>query len=228
MNKNIEASRDLKRTILQNRLKQRIALHAADGKQRSIPKADRSAPLPLSWAQQRLWFLDQLDPAAGAAYHLPAALRLSGELNREALRASLDRIVARHENLRTSFVSIEGTPQQLIAPADSGFTLIEHDLRGLDASAKEAAVAELSISEGQAPFDLAKGPLIRGRLLYLGEQEHVLLVTQHHIISDGWSTGVLVREVSALYRAFSQGQTDPLPPLPIQYADYAVWQRQWL
>src|SRR5687767_14420388 len=221
MNKNIEASRDLKRTILQNRLKQRIALHAADGKQRSIPKADRSAPLPLSWAQQRLWFLDQLDPAAGAAYHLPAALRLSGDLNRTALRASLDRIVARHENLRTSFVSVEGTPQQVIAPADSGFTLIEHDLRGLEASAQEAAVAELSLSEARMPFDLSQGPLIRGRLLYLSEHEHVLLITQHHIISDGWSTGVLMRELSVLYRAFNQDQPDPLPELAIQYADYA-------
>ncbi|WP_369981521.1 amino acid adenylation domain-containing protein [Xanthomonas bundabergensis] len=193
-----------------------------------IRPVDRGGVLPLSWAQQRLWFLDQLDHAAGAAYHIPAALRLSGALDRAALQASLDRIVARHENLRTTFVSVEGEPRQAIAAADSGFALTEHDLRGLDATAQESAVAELSLREARAPFDLAQGPLIRGRLLVLSEREHVLLVTQHHIVSDGWSIGVLVKEVGALYAAFSQGRSDPLPPLPIQYADYAAWQRQWL
>jgi hypothetical protein len=196
--------------------------------QPSSEERARDQTAPLSWAQQRLWFLDQLDPAAGAAYHLPVALRLSGELNRVALGASLDRIVARHAILRTSFVSVEGEPQQQVASADAGFTLIEHDLRGLDASVQEAAVTELSLSEARAPFDLATGPLIRGRLLCLSQQEHVLLLTLHHIISDASSIGVLVREVSALYGAFSQEQADPLPPLPIQYADYAVRQRQSL
>src|SRR5262249_47290108 len=162
--------------------------------------------LPLSWAQQRLWFLDQLDHLAGAAYHIPSALRLSGELNRAALRASLDRIVARHENLRTSFVSVEGVPQQVIASAESRFALLEHVLRALAASEREAAVAERCAVEAREPFDLSTGPLVRGRLLWVREQEHVLLVTQHHIISDAWSLGVLVREVSALYRAYSQGQ----------------------
>jgi amino acid adenylation domain-containing protein len=194
----------------------------------AIVPADRGDALPLSWAQQRLWFLDQLDHAAGAAYHIPAALRLSGTLDRAALQASLDRIVARHENLRTTFVSVEGEPRQVIAAADSGFLLIEHDLRDLDAPAQAAMVAETSAAEARAPFDLSAGPLIRGRLLRLAEHEHVLLVTQHHIISDGWSIGVLVREVGALYTAFAQGAADPLAPLPIQYADYAAWQRQWL
>ncbi|MDL5368171.1 amino acid adenylation domain-containing protein [Xanthomonas sp. NCPPB 2654] len=196
--------------------------------QTAIACADRDQALPLSWAQQRLWFLDQFDHVADAAYHIPAALRLQGELNRSALRASLDAIVARHENLRTTFVSVEGEPRQLIGPADSGFSLAEHDLRNLDETSQAATVRQLSGSEARAPFDLSTGPLIRGRLLQLGEHEHVLLVTQHHIISDGWSIGVLVKEVSALYTAFAQGRDDPLPPLPIQYADYAMWQRQWL
>ncbi|MDL5368233.1 amino acid adenylation domain-containing protein, partial [Xanthomonas sp. NCPPB 2654] len=194
----------------------------------AIVPISRDQALPVSWSQQRLWFLDRLDRAAGAAYHIPAALRLSGDLNRAALQASLDGVVARHEVLRTRFVDIEDTPHQAIAPADSGFALTEHDLRDLDAAAQAAVVAEWSADEARAPFDLAMGPLIRGRLLRLAEEEHVLLVTQHHIVSDGWSIGVLVREVSALYTAFCQGEPDPLPPLPIQYADYAAWQRQWL
>ncbi|MDL5368257.1 condensation domain-containing protein, partial [Xanthomonas sp. NCPPB 2654] len=206
--------------------------HALSGatasSQDAIVPVKRDRALPLSWAQQRLWFLDQLDHAAGAAYHIPAALRLHGALDRDALHASLDRIVARHESLRTTFVSVEGEPQQMIAPAELGFVLVEHDLRDLDEAAQAAAVAEMSEAEARASFDLSIGPLIRGRLLRLSDQEHVLLVTQHHIVSDGWSIGVLVREVAALYTAFCQGAADPLPALPIQYADYAAWQRQWL
>ena len=189
---------------------------------------DRQHPLPLSWAQQRLWFLAQLDPAAGAAYHMPAGLRLQGRLNRTALRATLDRLVARHEALRTTFHSIDTEPVQVIAPAESGFALTEQDLRHLVGPAQHEAVLALSAAEACQPFDLTLGPLIRGRLLQVADKEHILLITQHHIISDGWSIGVLIREVTALYTAFSQGQPDPLPPLAIQYADYAAWQRQWL
>ncbi|MEB1531134.1 condensation domain-containing protein, partial [Xanthomonas sp. WHRI 7945] len=228
MSDNNDALEALKRTILQNRMKQRMALHATGKKQQGIPRADRGAPLPLSSAQQRLWFLDQLDRAAGAAYHVSAVLRLVGALDHAALRASLDRIVARHENLRTTFVNAGGSPVQVIAPEDNGFALVDQDLRDLDAGAQAAAVADLSASDAHAPFDLSRGPLIRGRLLKLAEHEHVLLVTQHHIVSDGWSTAILVKEFSALYAAFCRGEPDPLPPLPIQYADYAVWQRQWL
>ncbi|WP_156401412.1 condensation domain-containing protein, partial [Duganella sp. Root1480D1] len=147
---------------------------------------------------------------------------------RAALQATLDRIVARHEGLRTTFVLADGQPVQRIAPADCGFALEQQDLSGLSGHEREFAVERMALEESQAPFDLAQGPLIRGRLLVLGEEEHVLLITQHHIISDGWSIGILVREVSTLYRAFSQGESDPLPPLPLQYADYAVWQRDWL
>ncbi|HET8774396.1 MAG TPA: amino acid adenylation domain-containing protein, partial [Thermoanaerobaculia bacterium] len=193
-----------------------------------IEIADRNQPLPLSLAQQRLWFLDQLDQSASAAYHMPAALRLLGTLNADALQATLDRLVARHEVLRTSFAAIDGVPFQQIASPDAGFALKRVDLRSLSAADRESAVARLTAEEARAPFDLSAGPLIRGQLLILGDREHVLLVTQHHIISDGWSLNVLIGEVAALYTAFSRGEADPLPPLEIQYADYAQWQRSWL
>ncbi|HEX7985883.1 MAG TPA: amino acid adenylation domain-containing protein, partial [Duganella sp.] len=193
-----------------------------------IVAADRARALPLSLAQQRLWFLAQMDPAAGAAYHIPAALRLEGVLDRAALKGALDRIVARHESLRTVIVDVEGTPTQQVGAADGGFALREQDLGALDAASRQRALGELQQEEARRPFVLSAGPLIRGQLVRLGEREHVLLVTQHHIVSDGWSIGVLIREVSALYAAFSQGLPDPLAPLAIQYADYALWQRQWL
>jgi len=194
----------------------------------SIQPADRSQPLPLSWAQQRLWFLDQLDPTAGSAYHMPLALRLSGQLDRAALQATLNRVVDRHESLRTRFVSVAGTPRQVIAPVGTDVAMREEDLSALDAAQQALVVAERSASEAGDRFDLSTGPLIRGRLLRLAEDEHVLMVTQHHIVSDGWSIGVMVKEFAALYAAFAQGQPDPLPALTIQYPDYAAWQRQWL
>ncbi|WP_438826902.1 non-ribosomal peptide synthase/polyketide synthase [Pseudomonas syringae] len=200
--------------------------------QTPLTPVDRDLPLPLSWAQQRLWFLDQLDRAAGAAYHIPAGLRLRGRLDSEALQATLDRIVARHETLRTHFALHEGQAIQVIAPATQGFALATHDLRALDSAAQHEtqheAVERLAREEAVAPFDLSSGPLVRGRLVQLSETEHILLVTQHHIVSDGWSTGVLLQEIGTLYRAFSQGLADPLPALAFQYVDYAAWQRQWL
>ncbi|HEU4775728.1 MAG TPA: amino acid adenylation domain-containing protein, partial [Telluria sp.] len=199
----------------------RRAVHSA------IARADREGKLPLSWAQQRLWFLDQLDHAAGVAYHMPVGLRLTGQLDKAALQATLDRIIARHENLRTTFIRIDGEPVQRIAD-HATFSLREHDLSALTGHEQEFAVRHHSIDEAGHPFDMAQGPLIRGQLLRLAEDEHILLVTQHHIISDGWSIGVLVGEVKQLYRAFCLGQPDPLPPLALQYADYAVWQRGWL
>ncbi|GAB3350938.1 amino acid adenylation domain-containing protein [Lysobacter tyrosinilyticus] len=222
------ALEDLKKAILGQRLKKRMETQPLQTPSSTIPLAERNGRLPLSWAQQRLWFLDQLDHAAGAAYHMPAALRLSGQLDKAALKKTLDRIVARHENLRTTFANQDGAPVQVIAPAHSGFALDEEDLGALESSAQEAALAERALTEARAPFDLDRGPLIRGRLLRLSEREHVLLMTQHHIISDGWSLGVLVREMTMLYAAFVEGRDDPLSELPIQYADYAVWQREWL
>jgi amino acid adenylation domain-containing protein len=185
----------------------------------------RDRPLALSFAQQRLWFLAQFE-GASSAYHIPCALRLEGRLNREALVRALDRIVARHEALRTSFALSDGQPVQRIASEDVGLFLGDHDLRGLENA--EAEMKRLAAEEATAPFDLENGPLIRGQLLRLGEEEHVLLVTMHHIVSDGWSVWVLIRELKALYGAFSLGAPDPLPPLSVQYADYAAWQRSWL
>ncbi len=216
---------ELLRAALQKKIRQQVETTQA---QERIKPADRSQPLPLSLAQQRLWFLDRLDPAASAAYHMPSALRLLGRLDVAALQATLDRLVARHEGLRTSFVAIDGVPYQQIAPEDCGFALRREDWSHLPAGEREALVARLTAEEARAPFDLSKGPLIRGRLLTLADDEHVLLITQHHIVSDGWSLNIVVREVAALYTAFSRGEADPLPPLEIQYADYAQWQRQWL
>ena len=225
---NPEQLEKLKRAVKLQRLQQQGIAAKKKLARPPLRLADRSLALPLSWAQQRLWFIDQLDHAAGAAYHIPAALRLSGALDIAALRRTLDRIVARHESLRTTFSMVGGEPVQIIAPADSGFALREVDFSEQSPEAQHRAVQERSTEEAAAPFDLASGPLIRGQLLRLSGQEHILLITQHHIISDGWSIGVLVEEVRALYTAFHQGQPDPLPPLAIQYADYAQWQREWL
>jgi amino acid adenylation domain-containing protein len=218
----------LKQAVLLQRAKQSQSVRKTEPGRAPIARVDRSAALALSYAQQRLWFLDQFDHAAGAAYHMPAALRLTGQLDKPVLRRVLDRIVARHESLRTCFVDLDGMPVQQIAAAGVGMALGECDLSQLAGDQRESAMQRLSDDEAVAPFDLAAGPLIRGQLLRLAGDEHVLLITQHHIISDGWSIGVLVREISALYAAFSAGQADPLPPLAIQYADYAAWQRGWL
>ncbi|HJU38165.1 MAG TPA: condensation domain-containing protein, partial [Tahibacter sp.] len=158
------------------------------------------------------------------------ALRLTGRLDRDALRATLDRVVARHENLRTTFACHDGTPHQVIAPPDIGFRLGECDLRqpGDSRADIERTAMQRIEAEARAPFDLAAGPLIRGLLLQLADDEHILVVTKHHIVSDGWSIGVLVAEVTALYAAFCEGRPDPLPPLAIQYADFAAWQRRHL
>ncbi|MFL5383082.1 MAG: non-ribosomal peptide synthase/polyketide synthase, partial [Longimicrobiaceae bacterium] len=189
-----------------------------------IERVDRSGRLPLSFAQQRLWFLEQMGDL-GSTYHVATRLRLQGELDRGALVRTLDRLVERHEALRTTFVEVEGEPVQRIAPP-GGFHLLEHDLGGHPAAGAE--LRRLVAEESNAPFDLEHGPLIRGRLVRMAEDDHVLMVTMHHIVSDGWSRGVFTRELSVLYGAFSRGEPDPLPPLPVQYADYAAWQRKWV
>ncbi|MBB1062183.1 condensation domain-containing protein, partial [Marilutibacter spongiae] len=191
----------------------------------AIPVAPRDAVLPLSFAQQRLWFIDQLDRSAGSAYHIPSAMRLDGPLDARALQAALDGIVARHEVLRTTFAPVEGGACQVIASASTPFDLAHHDLSHLDDDARDEAVARHAAAEERAPFDLEQGPLIRGRLLRLADEAHVLLVTQHHIVSDGWSIGVLTRELVELYDAVLEERAHRLPALPVQYADYAVWQR---
>ena len=185
-----------------------------------------SDELPPSFGQQRLWFLDQLEPD-NPSYNIPTAVRLTGQLNAAALEQSFSEIVRRHEALRTTFVVADGSPVQVIAPT-LNVTLLVTDLSELPESEREAEARRLATEEAQRLFDLARGPLVRAGLLRLGEEEHVLLVTMHHIISDGWSTGVFVRELTALYEAFSAGEGSPLAELPFQYADYAVWQRRWL
>ncbi|HLM54865.1 MAG TPA: amino acid adenylation domain-containing protein, partial [Pyrinomonadaceae bacterium] len=191
-----------------------------------ILPADRSLPLPLSYPQQRLWVIDQID-GGSTQYNMPAALRLTGRLDRDGLRRALGSLVERHEVLRTTCVSEGGAPVQVINPARP-FELPLADLSGLPAAEREAEVKRLAREEALRPFDLSRDLMLRAALLTLGDGEHVLLLTQHHIASDGWSLNILVRELGALYAAYSEGLPDPLPPLPVQYADYAVWQRRWL
>ncbi|WP_429442915.1 amino acid adenylation domain-containing protein [Paraburkholderia youngii] len=191
----------------------------------AIVAVSRHEPLELSFAQQRLWFLAQLDKDS-ARYHIALGWRLQGRLDRAAWRRSLDRLYARHEALRSVFVDAEDGPRVEILPPGTGLPVLEHDLRERPDAA--AALVALCAEEACTPFDLARGPLVRGRLIRLSEEEHVFLLTQHHIVSDGWSVGVLVRELGSLYRAFVAGQADPLPVPAIQYPDYAAWQRQWL
>lgn len=182
--------------------------------------------VPVSFAQQRLWFLDQLQPGT-AAYNIPYALRLTGSLKVSALVQSLKHIVARHESLRTTFSAIDGQPMQVIAESRPvELPLVE--LSQLECGDRETEMLRLAGEEARRPFDLARGPLLRATLLHLGDDEHVLLLTMHHIVGDGWSTSVLLRELTQLYGAFSKGQPSPLPELAVQYADYAQWQRDWL
>ncbi|WP_218943668.1 non-ribosomal peptide synthetase [Exilibacterium tricleocarpae] len=183
-------------------------------------------PIPLSWAQQRLWFIAQLDEAQ-PAYHIPVALRLRGELSVAALRAALDGVLARHEILRTVFEQHRGEPRQVVLPAPA-FDLLSVDLTALPAAARQRAVTDETAKEAARPFDLSRGPLIRGRLLQVQASEYALLITMHHIVSDAWSLDILINDINILYRAHLAGAADPLPPLPVQYGDYAVWQREHL
>jgi amino acid adenylation domain-containing protein len=191
-----------------------------------VVPAGRTGPLPLSFAQERLWFIDRLDPGS-ATYNIPAALRLTGALDEAALERALGEIVRRHESLRTVFAEVDGSPVQVIAPF-GGFALPVEDLSGLGEADREAAVRRRAGEEASRPFDLAAGPLFRAALLRLGGEDHVLLLSVHHVVSDGWSMGVLFRELSALYTAYLAGRESPLPELAVQYADYAVWQREQL
>jgi len=192
--------------------------------QPSIQPIPRTGELPLSFSQQRMWFLDQLEPGT-PAYNRPSSIRLTGSLNVAALEKSLNEIVRRHEVLRTHFPMNNGIPIQVIA-SNLNLTLSVTDLS--DWPDRETEAQRLAASEAQRSFDLAQGPLIRAGLLRLNKEIHVLLLTMHHIVFDGWSMGVLLRELAALYEAFSTGKSSPLPKLPIQYVDFALWQRQWL
>jgi thioesterase domain-containing protein/acyl carrier protein len=187
----------------------------------------RSSTLPLSYAQERLWFLQQLQPSKAAAYNIPLGFRLVGKLNRPALEQSLTEILRRHEALRTAFALVEGKPVQVIHPP-LPFNLVSLDWRALPPQKWEAEAMGLMRQEIQQPFDLTEVPLWRGLLIQLEEEEHLLLLTVHHIAIDAWSKGILFQELAALYGAFCEGNPSPLTELPVQYADFAVWQRQLL
>ncbi|WP_394851184.1 amino acid adenylation domain-containing protein [Pendulispora rubella] len=190
-----------------------------------VPLARSEAP-PLSFAQQRLWFLDQLEPG-NPFYNVPMALRVRGQLDVDALARSLDFLQVRHEALRTTFLAPSGEPHQHFAEAPAA-TLHRIDLSSLLPEQRLAEAHRLALLEAQAPFDLQRGPLLRACLLRLDSSDSLLLLTLHHIVSDGWSTGVLARDLSLAYLAFAKGEQPQLPPLPIQYADFAAWQRHWL
>jgi hypothetical protein len=186
----------------------------------------REGDLPLSFAQQRLWFLDQLEPGT-SAYTIAVRRCFRGPLNVTALVSAFTELVRRHESLRTTFVSKEGQPVQRIAdpePVTLGIVALE----GLAAADRDRVAEQIVREEAQRPFDLARGPLFRPVLLRLGPDEHELLVSVHHIVADCWSLGILARELGALYEASVAGRPSPLPELPIQYADFALWQRRWL
>jgi amino acid adenylation domain-containing protein len=187
---------------------------------------DPATPLSLSFAQQRLWFIQQLEPRS-VLYNLPAALRLSGPVRVEALAGALREIVRRHESLRTTFEAAQGVPFQRVRRA-AGCPLPVVDLAALPPAVREEEARRLAEAEARHPFNLEHGPVLRTRLLRLGTEDHALLLTVHHIASDGWSMGVLTRDLVALYRAACAGAPSPLPELPIQYADFAAWQRHWL
>jgi amino acid adenylation domain-containing protein len=190
-----------------------------------VPVA-RGEDLPLSFAQQRLWFLEQLQPGT-STYNMPSAVRFRGPLDVDALRRSLREVVRRHEALRTTFAVRGGAPVQAVA-AELRLELPVIDLRWIAEDKRETALRRLAGEESRRPFDLAAGPLLRATLLRSGDEEHVALLTMHHIVADGWSMGVLIRELGALYPAFLAGEPSPLPELAVQYGDFAVWQRRWL
>jgi amino acid adenylation domain-containing protein len=192
----------------------------------SITPIPRGGALPLSFSQQRQWFIHQLEPESHA-YNIPAAVRLRGQLDAAALLRALGEVVARHEPLRTTFDDVGGRPVQVVGPRGRLAAPLV-DLAGLPAPAREAHAQGLVVSESRRPFDLQRGPLLRAMLMRLDPEEHVLLLVVHHIAADAWSLGVLIREVVTLYEAFAQGRPSPLAELSVQYADYAAWQRRLL
>ncbi|HEX8090491.1 MAG TPA: amino acid adenylation domain-containing protein, partial [Blastocatellia bacterium] len=214
-----------KRELLLRQLKKR-ADASTNLKMQTIPIRSRDGYLPLSFSQERLWLLDQIEPD-NPAYNLIRAISLEGRLNDSALERSFNEVVRRHESLRTSFPVVEGKPVQAIAP-ELTISLPVTDLQGLSRAEQEAEVSRLYAEEVRRMFDLAGGPVLRANLLRLGRTKQILILATHHIVSDAWSAGIMIRELATLYEAFINGKTSPLPPLPIQYADFAAWQRDWL
>lgn len=187
----------------------------------------RDSDLPLSYAQQRLWFLDQWEPAS-PYYNVPAAVRLHGRLNHQAMQQTLNEIVRRHEVLRTRFTQVDGRPKLVIGAVEqANMPTRVIDLQQIPEFEREQEAVRLAMEEARRPFDLSSGSLIRGILIQLDKEEHLVALTMHHIVSDGWSAGVIIREIAALYSAFVEGKPSPLPDLRIQYVDFAAWQRKW-
>ncbi len=213
--------------ILQKLRKQQlISKPDKDNQIPSIVPVPREQTIPLSFAQQRLWFLDQLE-GGSATYNMPGAFQLTGSISIVALEQAIREIVRRHEALRTTFKLVNGSSIQVI-DAIPAVSLPIVDLQALPEADQLAEVQRLANEEAQQPFDLSYGSLLRTTLLRLGKEAHVLLVTMHHIVSDGWSLGIFIRELSTLYKVFIAGELSPLPELPIQYSDFAYWQRQWM
>jgi hypothetical protein len=194
-----------------------------------IPRLPReSETYPLSFAQQRLWFLNNFEPES-PEYNIPHAFRIEGDLDREVMQRALREVVRRHETLRTTFRSVEGEPAQVIAQ------VVDMEVPYADARERVQAVEEawsealrIAAADAREPFDLTLGPLMRARLFRTGEREHLLYYNVHHIAWDGWSKGIFARELTAIYDAFAAGLPSPLPELSIQYLDFALWQREWL
>jgi non-ribosomal peptide synthetase component F len=201
-------------------------VHSAGGA--PLVRVRRDQPIPLSFAQRRLWILDQLLPRRDV-YNVPAMFEVRGRLDARWLRESLAGLMHRHEALRTSFRFIDGEPKQVIAPAEAGeVPFFTYDLRRLPDPLRRRGTRRLAARQARHQFDLARGPLWRVGLIRTGDDEHRLLLTLHHIIADGWSLPILVNDLVQLYAAVAAGRPSPLPPLPFQYADFSVWQRAWL
>jgi amino acid adenylation domain-containing protein len=221
------------RLLFENPTIEGLAAFIESGRQSSgnkvpppLQRIDRNQPLPLSFAQQRLWFINQLEPES-TAYNIPIALRITGELDVTAIEQAFGNLIERHETLRTTFVTNNGRPEQLLSPPRK-FVLSITDLSHVASSEREKEAQRLTAKEAQVPFDLSNGPLLRTLLIKLSDQDHVLLLTMHHIVSDAWSMGLLTRELTTFYEAHVTGRSLRLPELSIQYVDFAHWQRQWL
>jgi amino acid adenylation domain-containing protein len=212
---------DARRALLQLQL--RGAREARAARER-IPVAERTGPLPLSFAQQRLWFLSQFAPGL-PVYNSPLPLRMRGPLRLDVLRRALTRLVERHEVMRTRYLSENGVPYQVIDPPPAEVPLVVTDISHLPGGERDERMLEMVRAEGRRSFDLAIDPSLRATTLRLAEDDHVVVLGMHHITTDGWSTGIVANELVQLYLAFEAGVPDPLPPLPIQYVDFAAWQR---
>jgi hypothetical protein len=198
----------------------------ADLEMPPLERIRHDGPLPLSFAQQRLWFLDQMEPG-NPYYNMPTALRLSGDLRVSALERAIDEVIRRHEVLQNCYVLEQGQPTQVRMPRRNP-TLPIVDLSSLEGASRDEHEQLLAAADARRPFALATGPVVRAVLIKRGKSSHAILFAMHHIVSDGWSVAVIVRELSTLYEAFCAGRPSPLPELPVQYADFAVWQRRWL